>query len=62
MTIAHNIYSDELTPVLGAKKFLESNNLNFFIGSNSTKERIIAGLKKVNFENFFPEEKKTLCT
>ena len=57
MTIAHNIYSDELTPVLGAKKFLESNNLNCFIGSNSTKERIIAGLKKVNFENFFPEEK-----
>tara|TARA_Y100000741_G_scaffold39542_1_gene27591 strand:+ start:738 stop:1397 length:660 start_codon:yes stop_codon:yes gene_type:complete len=57
MTIAHNIYSDELTPVLGAKKFLESSNLNCFIGSNSIKERIIVGLKKVNFENFFPEEK-----
>ena len=57
MTIAHNIYTEDLTAVHGAKNFLQKTKLNFFIGSNSVKERIIAGLQKVEFDNFFPENK-----
>ena len=57
MKISHDIYDNELTPVVGARNFLKNANLNYFIGSNSVKERIISGLKKVNFEIFFSEEK-----
>ena len=57
MKISHDIYDNELTPVVGAGNFLKNANLNYFIGSNSVKERIISGLKKVNFEIFFSEEK-----
>ena len=53
MNIANNIYSQELTSVEGAKVFLENNYYNFFISSNSLKKRILFGLKKVKFENFF---------
>ena len=52
MKISHDIYDNELTPVVGAGNFLKNANLNYFIGSNSVKERIISGLKKVNFEIF----------
>ena len=57
MNIANNIYSQELTSVEGAKVFLETNYYNFFISSNSLKKRILFGLKKVNFENFFDVNK-----
>ena len=53
MNIANDIYSQELTAVNGAKLFLEQNYYNFFIGSNSVRKRILLGLKKVEFENFF---------
>ena len=53
MNIANDIYSQELTAVNGAKLFLEQNDYNFFIGSNSVRKRILLGLKKVEFENFF---------
>ena len=57
MNIADDIYSQELTAVNGAKVFLEQNNYNFFIGSNSVKKRILFGLEKVEFENFFDVNK-----
>ena len=53
MSIANNIYSQELTAVNGAKVFLEQNYYNFLIGSNSVRKRILFGLEKVEFENFF---------
>ena len=57
MKIALDIFVNELTPVPGAENFLKSSNCNFFIGSNSMKERILIGLKKVNFESYFKEDK-----
>ena len=53
MSIANDIYSQELTAVNGAKVFLEQNYYNFLIGSNSVRKRILFGLEKVEFENFF---------
>ena len=53
MNIANDIYSHELTAVNGAKVFLEQNYYNFLIGSNSVRKRILFGLEKVEFENFF---------
>jgi HAD superfamily hydrolase (TIGR01509 family) len=44
-------------PVNGARDFLEKNNKRVFIGSNSMKERILVGLKKIHLNNFFTEEK-----
>ena len=57
MKIALDIFVNELTPVPGAENFLNNSNCNFFIGSNSMKERILIGLKKVNFESYFKEDK-----
>ena len=57
MSIANDIYSKELTPVNGAKLFLEQNHYNFFIGSNSQGNRILYGLEKVEFLNFFDADK-----
>ena len=57
MKIALDIFVNELTPVPGAENFLKISNCNFFIGSNSMKERILIGLKKVNFESYFKEYK-----
>ena len=57
MKIALDIFVNELTPVPGAENFLKNSNCNFFIGSNSMKERILIGLKKVNFESYFKEDK-----
>lgn len=57
MEIANNIYSQELVAIMGAKEFINQNNFNFFIGSNSIKKRILFGLKKVKFDKFFDENK-----
>tara|TARA_Y100001970_G_scaffold288970_1_gene417922 strand:+ start:1343 stop:2002 length:660 start_codon:yes stop_codon:yes gene_type:complete len=57
INITNNIYETNLTAVIGAESFLEKANLNYFIGSNSVKERILTGLKKVNFDRFFSDEK-----
>ena len=53
INIVNDIYSNNLKAVTGARSFLEKANLNYFIGSNSVKERILVGLQKVKFENFF---------
>ena len=57
LDIANNIYSQELEPIKGAKEFINKNNYNFLIGSNSIKERILFGLRKVKFDKFFDENK-----
>ena len=57
MSITNDIYSKELTPVSGAKLFLEQNHYNFFIGSNSIGNRILYGLEKVELLNFFDADK-----
>jgi len=53
MNIANDIYVNELTPVPGVLKFLETTTYNCFIGSNSGKERIVLGLEKVKLDKFF---------
>ena len=53
MDIASNIYKNELTVVNGANKFLKEISLNLYIGSNSTKERIVEGLNRVKLNKFF---------
>lgn len=56
MNIADDIYSKELTCVIGVEKFLQKTNFNFYIGSNSVKKRILIGLKKIQLISFFPEK------
>lgn len=53
MNIANDIYSKDLQPISGVKDFIDLNNFNYFIGSNSIKERILIGLKKVEMSHFF---------
>ena len=55
MSLANNMYSNELQAVFGATNFLRNTNHNRFIGSNSPKERILRGLKKVGIDNYFSE-------
>ena len=57
MNIANEIYRNDLEAVSGAEEFLQNKDFNFLIGSNSFKKRIIVGLKKINFEKFFPQDK-----
>ena len=56
MAITRKIYNKELTSVLGAEKFLNNISQQKFIASNSWKERVVEGLKKVNFSKFFEEK------
>ena len=56
MNIASNIYKNELTIINGAYNFINNKKLKFFIGSNSTKNRIIDGLQKVKLDKFFKPE------
>ena len=53
MHISSNIYKNELTVVNGANKFLEEISLNLYIGSNSTKEKIVDGLNRVKLDKYF---------
>ena len=53
MNIASNIYKKELKTVVGVEGFLKKSKLNFFIGSNSMKNRILDGLKRVGLEKYF---------
>ncbi len=53
MDISSNIYKNELTVVNGANKFLEEISLNLYIGSNSTKEKILDGLNRVKLDKYF---------
>ncbi|SVE23347.1 uncharacterized protein METZ01_LOCUS476201, partial [marine metagenome] len=51
MSLANDLYSNELEVVFGVNHFLENTNHNRFIGSNSGKERILWGLKKVGIDS-----------
>ena len=53
MNIASNIYKKELKKIVGVEKFLEKSNHNLYIGSNSLKDRILYGLKRVGLEKYF---------
>ena len=53
MEIASNIYKKELTTVRGAYDFVNNQKLDLYIGSNSMKDRIIDGLKRVGLSNYF---------
>jgi beta-phosphoglucomutase-like phosphatase (HAD superfamily) len=56
MYIASNIYKKELTIVNGAYDFVSMSKLKLFIGSNSIKDRIIEGLKRVELDKYFAED------
>ncbi len=56
MSLANVLYSKELQVVSGVNHFLKNTNHNRFIGSNSGKERIVRGLKKVGIDNYFNED------
>ena len=56
MDISLNIYKNELTIVKGAYEFVSNLKTNIFIGSNSTKERIIEGLQRVRLNKYFQPE------
>ncbi len=56
MSLANVLYSSELQVVFGADHFLKNTNHNRFIGSNSGKERIVRGLKKVGIDSYFNED------
>ena len=57
MDIVNEIFNKNLKPVDGAKNFLLKSKLNFLIGSNSNKDRILVGLKKVHLDHFFKNDK-----
>jgi HAD superfamily hydrolase (TIGR01509 family) len=57
MEIASYIYKNELTAVEGAYDFVSNTKLNLYIGSNSTQDRIINGLQRVELSKFFKPEK-----
>lgn len=53
--ISNNIYNNELTTTKGIKKLLDIIHHKKLICSNSSKERIIKGLIKVNLIDYFDE-------
>ena len=55
MSIANNIYSNELRPTTGIKELLNTIQHKKLICSNSPKERIIRGLEKVCLDKYFDE-------
>ena len=55
MSIANNMYINELTTTTGIKKLLDSIQYFKLIASNSPKKRIIKGLKKVGLIKYFDE-------
>ena len=57
MDIASYIYKNELTAVEGVCNFLNNTKLSLYIGSNSTKDRIISGLHKVELNKYFKSDK-----
>lgn len=56
MDITSNIYKKELTAVEGAYDFVSKIKLNLYIGSNSIKDRIIDGLRRVGLDKYFKPE------
>ena len=53
MNIASNIYKKKLKTVVGVEAFLKKSKHNLYIGSNSMKNRILDGLKRVGLEKYF---------
>ena len=53
MNIASNIYKKELKTVVGVEEFLKKSKHNLYIGSNSMKNRILDGLKRLGLEKYF---------
>ncbi len=53
MNIASNIYKKELKKIVGVEEFLKKSKHNLYIGSNSMKNRILDGLKRVGLEKYF---------
>tara|TARA_Y100001970_G_C14128385_1_gene800271 strand:+ start:133 stop:792 length:660 start_codon:yes stop_codon:yes gene_type:complete len=53
MNIASNIYKKELKTVVGVEEFLGKSKHKLYIGSNSMKDRILDGLKRVGLEKYF---------
>ena len=53
MNISSNIYKKELKTVVGVEEFLKKSKHNLYIGSNSMKNRILDGLKRVGLEKYF---------
>ncbi|MDC6448523.1 HAD family phosphatase [Alphaproteobacteria bacterium] len=56
MNIASNIYKKELITVNGAYEFVSKSKLKLFIGSNSIKDRIVDGLKRVGLDKYFDDD------
>ena len=57
METASYIYNNELIAVEGVCNFLHNTKLSLYIGSNSTKDRIISGLHKVELNKYFKPDK-----
>jgi HAD superfamily hydrolase (TIGR01509 family) len=51
--IVSEVYSKDLKLVNGAKDFISKSDRKHFIGSNSNKDRILAGLRFVGLDKFF---------
>ncbi|MDC3075308.1 HAD family phosphatase [Pelagibacteraceae bacterium] len=51
--IVSEVYSKDLKLVDGAKDYISKSDRILFIGSNSTKDRILNGLKIVGLDNIF---------
>ena len=51
--IVSKIYSKDLKLVYGVKDFINKSDRKHFIGSNSNKDRILAGLRFVGLDKFF---------
>ena len=55
--LVSQVYSKDLMLVEGFKNFISNSYRNHFIGSNSTKDRIIEGLKIVDLSKNFSNDK-----
>ena len=53
LKISNQLYENDLKPIKGAKEFLEKTNHNRYIGSNNIHRKIINGLKKIKFNDYF---------
>tara|TARA_B100001029_G_C15045455_1_gene446768 strand:- start:895 stop:1560 length:666 start_codon:yes stop_codon:yes gene_type:complete len=56
MRTVSTFFDKELKAVEQIEDFLKKNDLEFYIGSNSGKQRIIKGLKNVNLTKYFKSQ------
>ena len=57
MKLVGNVFFKDLKAVKNVKKFLQTNKLDRYIGSNSGKQRIVKGLKFVDLNHLFEKNK-----